>query len=249
MEKQSFLNTHLNNLTLQETIDKICSIIDNEQQGAYVAPINVDVIVKMEQDGYLRDIVTKADITVADGKPLIWISKLQKQPLKEKVSGSDLVPALCEVAAQKGYSLFILGGMPGVAEKAALRLIEKHSSLRIAGTYAPPVGYEKNPAEISKINQMILHSNVDILMVCLGCPKQEKFIYENKEMYHAKVSICAGATVDFLAGNVKRCPKWMSEHGMEWIFRFFQEPKRLFRRYFIEDLRIIGLVLKYKNKK
>lgn len=95
---------------------------------------------------------------------------------------------------------------------------------------------------------MISEMHPDLLIACFGCPKQEKWIYENIEKYDAKVSICAGATVDFLAGNVKRAPRWMSEHGLEWFYRFLQEPKRMFKRYFVDDIKIVKLIFKYAKK-
>ena len=109
------------------------------------------------------------------------------------------------------------------------------------------MGFEKNKNEVEKINRVISDKKPDILIVCFGCPKQEKFIYENFKSYEAKISICAGATVDFLAGTVKRAPNWMSNHGFEWLYRFFQEPSRLFKRYFVDDLKIVKLILKYKK--
>ena len=99
---------------------------------------------------------------------------------------------------------------------------------------------------MEKINAIISAVHPDILIVCFGCPKQEKWIYENYKKYDAKVSVCAGATVDFLAGNINRAPKWMSDHGMEWFFRFLQEPNRMFKRYFIDDIRILKLIKKYR---
>lgn len=176
---------------------------------------------------------------------MVWISKLHGRPLKAKISGSDLVPLLCEVAAQKKYTIFIIGGKEGVAEQAKRKLEAKLPGIQIVGTYAPPFGFEKDEKELDKINQMISDVHPDLLIACLGCPKQEKWIYENIAKYDAKVSVCAGATVDFLAGNVKRAPKWMSEHGFEWFYRFLQEPKRMFKRYFIDDFAIIRLVFKY----
>ena len=143
---------------------------------------------------------------------------------------------------------FILGGKDGVAEQAKQKLEEKHPGIKVVGTYAPPVGFEKDEAELEKTNAVISQASPDLLIACLGCPKQEKFIYENIEKYDARVSVCAGATVDFLAGNVKRAPKWMSDHGLEWFYRFTQEPKRLFKRYFVDDVKILGLAFKYAKK-
>lgn len=245
MKKQAFLNTFINNMTMLEAIDAIESIIKNNCT-AYVVPINVDVIVKAEDDEYLKKIINKADLVFIDGKPLVWIAKWHKKPVKEKISGSDLVPLLCERASQKKYSIFIIGGKDGVADQAKAKLECTFPEIRIVGTYSPPIGFEENEKELHKINKIISDVYPDILIACFGCPKQEKWIYENYHNYRAKVSICAGATVDFLAGNINRAPKWMSEHGLEWFYRFLQEPRRMFKRYFIDDLKIFKLVLKYR---
>lgn len=245
MEKQALLNTFINNVTMSETVEAIEQMIAADKKF-YIVAINVDVVMKIEADPYLKKIVDDADMVLVDGKPLVWISKLHGRPLKEKVSGSDLVPLLCEVAAKNGYKVFIIGGKEGSAERAKQRLEEKLPDIKIVGTYAPPFGFEKDDAELERINRMISQAHPDLLITCFGCPKQEKWIYENIEKYDAKVSICAGATVDFLAGNVTRAPRWMSEHGLEWFYRFLQEPRRMFRRYFVDDMKIIGLIKKYR---
>lgn len=245
MEKQPLLNTYVNNVDMQETINAIESMIKDGDKH-YVVAINVDVVMKIEEDAYLKKITDNADIVLVDGKPLVWIAKWHKHPVKAKISGSDLVPILCEVAVKKKYSIFIIGGKDGIAEQAKQKLEEKHPSINIVGTYAPPFGFEKDNQELDKINEMISTACPDLLIACFGCPKQEKWIYENYQKYDARVSMCAGATVDFLAGNVNRAPKWMSEHGLEWFYRFLQEPKRMFKRYFIDDVKILGLVRKYR---
>ena len=245
MEKQALLNTFINNVTMSETVEAIEQMIAADKKS-YVVAINVDVVMKIESDPYLKKIVDDADMVLVDGKPLVWISKLHGRPLKKKVSGSDLVPLLCEVAAKNGYKVFIIGGKEGSAERAKQRLEEKLPDIKIVGTYAPPFGFEKDDAELERINRMISQAHPDLLITCFGCPKQEKWIYENIEKYDAKVSICAGATVDFLAGNVTRAPRWMSEHGLEWFYRFLQEPRRMFRRYFVDDMKIMGLIKKYR---
>lgn len=245
MKKQALLNTYINNLTMSEAIDEIEKMIASKQK-AYIVAINVDVVIKIENDSYLKKIVDEADMVLVDGKPLVWISKMYGKPLKAKISGSDLVPLLCDVSAEKDYKIFILGGKEGIAEKAKQKLIEKHPNIKIVGTYAPPFGFEEDKNELNKINQMISNVHPDLLISCFGCPKQEKWIYENIYKYDAKVSICAGATVDFLAGNVKRAPKWMSEHGLEWFYRFLKEPKRMFKRYFVDDIKILKLIRKYR---
>ena len=245
MEKQALLNTFINNVTMSETVEAIEQMIAADKKS-YVVAINVDVVMKIEADPYLKKIVDDADMVLVDGKPLVWISKLHEKPLKAKISGSDLVPLLCEISAKKGYSIFIIGGKDGIAAQARQRLEQKLPGIRIAGTYAPPFGFENDQEELDKINRMISEAHPDLLIACFGCPKHEKWIYENIEKYDAKVSVCAGETVDFLAGNVKRAPKWMSEHGLEWFYRFLQEPRRMFRRYFVDDMKIIGLIKKYR---
>jgi N-acetylglucosaminyldiphosphoundecaprenol N-acetyl-beta-D-mannosaminyltransferase len=244
MKKQKLLNTYVNNVSMEETISAINSMIETGEKR-YIVAINVDVVMKIEKDTYLKKITNDADMVLVDGKPLIWISKMHKKPVKAKISGSDLVPLLCKDAAEKGHTIFIIGGKDGIADKAKARLEKKYPGIKIVGTYAPPFGFEKNESELNKINKMISDKKPDLLIACFGCPKQEKWIYENYQKYDAKVSICAGATVDFLAGNVNRAPRWMSEHGLEWFYRFLQEPKRMFKRYFVDDVKILGLILKY----
>lgn len=247
MKKQLLLNTYVNNVNMAESIESIEQMIARGKKS-YVVAINVDVVMKIENDFALKKIVDEADLVLVDGKPLVWISKMHGRPVKAKISGSDLIPQLMKIATEKGYSIFIIGGKDGVAEQAKKNLEQENNGIKLVGTYAPPWGFEKNDAELNKINTLITAAHPDLLIACFGCPKQEKWIYENYQKYDATVSICAGATVDFLAGNVKRAPKWMSEHGLEWFYRFLQEPKRMFKRYFVDDIKILGLVWKYKNR-
>lgn len=247
MKKQALLNTYINNVTMPETIEAIEQMIAANKK-CYIVAVNVDVVMKIEGDPYLKKVADNADMVLVDGKPLVWVSKLLGKPLKAKISGSDLVPLLCKVAAEQGYKVFIIGGKDGIAELAKCKLENQLPKIQIVGTYAPPFGFEKDAEELDRINQMISKAHPDLLIACFGCPKQEKWIYENIEKYDAKVSVCAGATVDFLAGHVKRAPRWMSEHGLEWFYRFIQEPKRMFKRYFVDDVQIVKLIFKYKKK-
>ncbi len=245
MEKQPLLNTFVSNATMEEALAELEDMTKRDHKS-YVVAINVDVVMKMEEDAYLREITDNADMVLVDGQPLVWVANYYKRPVKAKISGSDLVPALCEVAADKGYSIYIIGGKEGIADRAKQKLEEKLPNINIVGTYAPPLGFENDEEELQNINNKINEANPDFLIACFGCPKQEKWIYENIDKYNAKVSICAGATVDFLAGNVQRAPKWVSDHGFEWFYRFLKEPKRLFKRYFIDDMKIFRLVFKYQ---
>ena len=247
-DKIALLNAEYTNVTSGQLLEHI---MEDAQAGrkAMAVFLNVDVVMKIEKDPYLKEIVHEAEYVLADGMPLIWFSALLGTPLKEKISGCDFVPLLCERAAREGKKIFLLGGAEGIAQRAAERLTERFPRLRVVGTYAPPFGFEKDQEELEKINGMLLKARPDILIVCLGCPKQEKFIYENRMRYDVPISVCAGATVDFLAGNVKRCPVWMSRCGLEWFYRFLQEPRRLFRRYFIDDMQILRLLFKYRKSR
>ncbi|GHU61320.1 acetyl-mannosamine transferase [Clostridia bacterium] len=249
MQKVPLLNTKVSNMTMKEMLNQILQYI-RQKKKAYVVAVNVDVMVKIEKDRKLKQIVDKADLVCADGMPLLWVSHfLYHRKIKEKISGSDLVPKLCQKAAQCGYSLFILGGKPGVAQRAKRNLERMYPGLHVVGTYAPPFHFEQDSKEIQRINKKISQVQPDILLVCLGCPKQEKFVSQNIGQYQATVSLCAGATVDFLAGRVKRAPQWMSKSGLEWFYRFLQEPRRLFKRYFIEDMQILKLIGKYRGQR
>lgn len=245
MEKQPLLNTYVNNVNMQETVHIINRLIESGKKS-YIVAINVDVVMKIEADSYLKEITDNADIVLVDGQPLVWIAKWHKHPVKARISGSDLVPLLCKNASEKGHSIFIIGGKDGIADQAKRNLEKKHPGIYVVGTYAPPLGFEKDAKELDKINKMISEAHPDLLIACFGCPKQEKWIYENYQKYSAKISICAGATVDFLAGNVNRAPRWVSDYGLEWFYRFTQEPKRMFKRYFIDDTKILKLIWKYR---
>ena len=251
MSRMKFMNTEIDNLTMDETLQAIDSII-KEKKNAYVVTPNVDHIVQLETNKELQAVYENASLILTDGKPLLWIANWYGTPIKEKISGSDLFPLLCEMAAKKGYKMFFLGAAEGVAAKAAENLMKKYAGLQVVGTYSPPFGFEKNENEMVKIEIMIKVANPDILIVGLGCPKQEKFMYYNSKRLGVPISLGLGASLDFEAGNVQRAPKWMSDHGLEWFYRLIQEPKRMAKRYLKDDLKIFLLAWKYRehlNKK
>ena len=194
-----------------------------------------------------RDIYSNADLVFVDGMPLIWISKIFKKPIKEKISGSDLFPELCKLANEKGYTMFLFGAKEGVAKKAAENLQKKYTNLKIVGTHSPSYGFEKNDEEVEQVIRIINDANPDILVVGLGAPKQEKFIYKYKDRLDVRISFGLGATIDFEAGNIKRAPKWMQRIGLEWFYRLCQEPKRLFKRYIVDAFEIIRIIIKYRK--
>lgn len=248
MSRMKFMNIEIDNLTIDEAIDSIDKFILQNKQ-AYVVTPNVDHIIKCEQGGELLEAYKEADLILTDGKPLIWISKWYNTPIKEKISGSDLFPRLCELAAQKGYCMYFLGAAEGIAAKAAENLKKRYHGLQVVGTYSPPYGFEKDEKEISDIVRRIKEVSPDILIVGLGCPKQELFIYHHRQELKVPISFGLGASLDFEAGSVKRAPKWMANHGLEWMYRIFQDPKRLAKRYLVDDMKIVRLAVKYKRRK
>lgn len=247
MARIKFLNTYIDSLTMQEAVDEAEKLIQ-EPGSSYIVTPNLDHIVMLETDKEFDEIYSNADLILADGKPLLWISKLLKNPIKEKISGSDFFPRMCNMCADKGYSIFILGAAEGVADKAAENLSNKFKGLKIAGTYSPPFGFEKDEKELEKIDRIVKGASPDVLAVSLGSPKGEKFLYRHLVEYDVPLGISIGATIDFEAGNVKRAPKWMSENGFEWLFRITQDPKRLIKRYWNDAKCIIPIIRKYGRK-
>lgn len=245
MARIKFMNTDIDNLTMAETLNEIDKLIQ-KKNCSYVVTPNVDHIVRLEKDVELQKVYKNASLILTDGKPLIWISKWYKTPIKEKISGSDLFPKVCELAANKNYTMYLLGAAEGVADTAAKNLMKKYPGLNVVGTYSPPFGFEKYEQEMNKIKTQIQEVHPDILIVGLGCPKQEKFMYYHCKELGVPISFGLGASIDFEAGNIKRAPKWMSNNGLEWLYRFSKEPKRLFKRYFVDDLKIIQVARKYR---
>lgn len=247
MNRERFLNTSIDNVTLRESLNIVDGFIRSDKPHYVVTP-NVDHIVKLEQDTEFKKVYDDADLILTDGMPLIWISKLLKKPIKEKISGSDFFPAVCKLADEKGYSIFLLGAAEGVAKKAAENIQNMYPNIAKINYYSPSFGFESNRDETDNIVEMIRKEQPDILAVGVGAPKQEKFIYNNYKEIGVPVTLAIGATIDFLAGNVKRAPKWMQKSGLEWFYRLGKEPKRMFKRYLIDDLKIIKIVFKYKGK-
>lgn len=231
------LGVPFDKITMPETVELVERMITSRQPH-YIATANVDFIVQAQNDVELRRILFDADLVLCDGTPPVWISKWLNNPLPERVAGADLVPLLIGLAAKKGYRLFLLGAAPESAAKAVTNLQRQHPELVIAGHYSPPFGplLEMDHDEIS---ERIRRASPDILLVSFGCPKQEKWISMHYRSLGVPVSIGVGATIDFLAARMKRAPVWMRRTGTEWLFRLWQEPQRLFRRY-ARDLWVFG---------
>lgn len=240
-KRYNFLGFPVDALTHDEALARVAELA-RTPEPSHVLFLNVDVLVKADKNPALKEAIEHGDLSLMDGKPPLKIAQKQGIPLPEKVSGSDFVPAVCAMAEREGLSVFILGGKEGLPEAACENLLIEHPDLKIAGAYSPKFGFEKEPAELEKINVMLKETKPDILLACLSCPKQEVFVDENRGVYGVPVSISCGATVDFLAGNIQRAPEWVSQAGIEWLYRFLKEPKRLFRRYFVDSWHFLAMI-------
>ena len=240
------LNTYIDNLTAQEAKSCVDQLIQTPGYHYVVTP-NSDIVVKMQADPELLEICNSADLILTDGQIVVKLSKKLGTPIKERVAMTDFVWDVMDLADEKGYKVFLFGGKEDVLEKATAKIKTNYPKLNIVDSYSPPFGFEKNKEQLKAANERIKKSGADILIVFLGCPKQEKFIAKNKDEYQVPISITMGGCVDFIGGGVKRAPRWMQDKGLEWFYRFLQEPKRMFKRYFVDDVRIFGLVRKYRK--
>lgn len=228
-------------VTLPEAAKQIVAAADAHEKGLVVTP-NVDHIVMLESDAEMREIFQSALFCYPDGMPLVWLSKIVgRQSFPERVTGTDLLPAVCKLAAERGKRVFFLGGNPGVAEQTGQAMAMKFSGLLVAGTYCPPWGFEHNELEQLKIIDCVNTSRVDILFVGVGTPKQEKWAWKNLQHLHVGPIVCVGAALDFAAGISKRAPVFIQRAGLEWLWRLCREPKRLWKRYLVRDSRFIVL--------
>lgn len=233
----AILGVPFDNLTTAEAIDVIERMVASREPH-YLVTANVDFLVQAQNDVELRRILFDAHLVLCDGTPLVWASRLLGNRLLERVAGADLVPLLLRAAAEKGYRVFFLGATPDSVARAVENLKKRHPGLLIAGFYSPPFN-QLLEMDHEEIHRRIVEAKPDLLFVSLGCPKQEKWIAMHYRSLGVPVSAGVGATIDFLAGTVKRAPSWMHGIGAEWIYRLAQEPRRLFKRY-AKDLWVFG---------
>lgn len=229
-------------IRFEETLDALIAMARGPRPS-YVVTANVDHVVRFRNVPAVRHLYLGADMVVADGMPLIWASRILGRRLPERVAGSDLFPHLSARAAREGLSIFLLGGAPGTADRSSTILRERHPTLRIAGTYCPPMGFEKDAAENRKVIETIRAADADILFVGLGSPKQEMWIAAHRDACGARLSLGVGISFSFLCGDVVRAPRWIQRLGLEWFHRLAQEPGRLWKRYLVDDSRFAWLVL------
>jgi N-acetylglucosaminyldiphosphoundecaprenol N-acetyl-beta-D-mannosaminyltransferase len=237
-DRVNLIGTWIDDVSMDEAIARIEALIPLRAAALVVTP-NVDHLVKLRQDPEFRRVYEAADLVLADGQPLIWAARLLGTPLKEKVSGSDLFVRFAPVAAAGNYRLFLMGGQPGAAEGAAEVLGTKHPGLTVCGTACPPYGFETDPEQNAALVETIRAADPDVLFVGLGAPKQEKWLYAHREALQVPVSIGVGASFDFVAGMVQRAPRPLPQLGLEWSWRLLMEPRRLWRRYLVEDSRFL----------
>lgn len=222
-----------NALRMGGVVDRILNVIKTDQPPCrYIVTPNVDHVVQFQNDPALQAAYHDAELVVADGKPILWAARLLKRPIPETVPGSDLVPAIFDALNnRKPLRVFLLGAGPMVAQRAATKIVDKWRSVAVAGVYSPPLGFEQDEAENEKILALLAHAKPDLLIVGLGAPKQEVWVKKYHKRINAKVALCAGATIDFLAENTQRAPMWMRRSGLEWLHRLSTDPKRLWKRY------------------
>ncbi len=231
----------IDRVTFADALAAIERMIDDKTGGTVFTP-NVDHVVMAEHDVAFREAYEHASLSVVDGMPVLWASRALREPLPEKISGSDLVPALLERAAERGWRVYLLGGHEGSAQRASCALEERH--IRVAGFSSPRVRASASLDAHRELAETIARAEPDLVLVGLGAPKQELFAYAVAERVKPAVLLGVGATIDFLAGVVPRAPQWMSRAGLEWLYRLGREPKRLWRRYLLRDPEFALVVLR-----
>lgn len=231
---------HADALTLGEALEVVAALVE-AGEGGYVVTPNVDHVVLAERNARLRAAYAGASLSLVDGTPLLWLSALLRYPLPEKVSGADLVEPLMARAAIEGWRVYLLGARPGVGLVARARLIAQHPGLQVVGVDAPAQGFERNPRELGAVLARLRAAHPHLVLFALGCPKQELLMHAWREAMAPAVGLGIGAALDFVAGTVRRAPRWVSRVGLEWAYRLAQEPRRLAHRYLVRDRAIVGI--------
>lgn len=227
---------------MDETLSKVSEAIENNQHLHHVV-VNAGKIVAMQSDEQLKESVNGSDLINADGQAVIWASKFLGKPLKERVAGIDLMTNLVKLASSKSYKIFFLGAKEEIVKKVVSVYSDKYSPNIIAGYRN---GYFKKEDELA-IAKQISDSGAQILFVAISSPVKEIFLYENKSsLKNLNFIMGVGGSFDVVAGKVKRAPLWMQKHGLEWFYRFLQEPKRMWKRYLVGNIKFLILVFKEK---
>ncbi len=226
---------HFHTLTEAQVVERIVTA-SRGGRGGWVATPNIDICRQAQYDEALLRLVASASLIVPDGMPLIWAARLVREPLPERVTGSSIIFSLTQAAARQQRSIYLLGGAPGVPERAGEELRGRYPGLVVAGTDAPPTGFDADPQAVAAVHARLAAAAPDIVYVGLGFPKQERLIARLAPSFPATWFISCGAAIPFAANALPRAPQWMQSAGLEWTFRLISEPRRLYRRYLLQDL-------------
>lgn len=205
-------------------------------RGGWVVTANLDHLRRLVVDPSYKQLCAGASFIVADGMPVVWAARLQGTPLPQRVAGSDLISSLSQAVAGPGGSIYLMGGEPGTADRAGAILAQRYPGLRVAGTDCPPMGFEREPESKQAVIDRVVAAKPDVVYVALGSPKQEQLIDELRHLLPGTWWMGVGISFSFLTGDVQRAPRWMRRTGLEWVHRLAQEPRRLARRYLLEDI-------------
>jgi len=232
MNRVRLFGMEIDAVRMSQAVDTVFDWVEQRDRCRFVVTPNTDHSVLLQHHQGLQAAYTDADLVLADGMPLIWASRLLRKALPERVAGSDLVPQLFSATNEcRSLRVFLLGAAPGVADRAANTIRCRWPHVEVVGTYSPPLGFEKNDQENERILQKIARHEPDVLVVGFGAPKQELWVHRHRDRLKASAALCAGATIDFLAGHRVRAPRWMQKTGLEWFYRVCREPRRLAHRY------------------
>jgi len=237
--RQNVLGCDVDNFDMEETLQRIDQFIASGRPHQHVV-INADKVVRAHRDASLRNVINRCDLINADGMPVVWAAWLLGSPLKGRVTGVDLFFRLLERAEQRGWRIYFLGAREDVVSKLVSAMHVRHPGLAIAGYRN---GYW-TPSEEADVAKAIGEARADILFVAISSPKKEEFLATYQNMMRIPFAMGVGGTFDVATGLVRRAPVWMQNSGLEWFYRFLQEPRRMFRRYFIEDMYFFWLLVK-----
>ena len=236
----------LDPISFDDAVEHVSALLKGEPvQAHHVVTVNAQFVQIARDDPRFAELIRGADLSVADGVPLVWASRLLGCPLPARVNGTNLMLALCERAARDGDTVYFLGGKPGSAESAALQLQQRFPGLEITGINCPPLGFTESPAVDAAVCERIEAARPDLLFVGLGAPKQEFWIQRHTHL-PAKVMLGIGGSFELLGGVTRRAPRLLQNIGMEWLWRLVMEPRRLWKRYLVGNSLFVYLVLRQK---
>ncbi len=238
-DRVNFLGCDMDPLTLDETVVEVDRLVQagGSVQGCLV---NAHTMLQLREDVRLRAIVARCGLVSADGQSIVWAARLLGKTLPERVAGPDLLDALSELAAQKGYSVYFLGARAGVVEEAARRAVAAHPGLRVAGVHD---GYFENK-DSEAVVEAVRRTQPEMLFVGMPSPRREYWVSENLERLGVPFALGVGGAFDVAAGVVARAPVWMQRAGLEWAWRLYQEPGRMWKRYLVGNTRFVALVVR-----